>query len=115
MLVFAAVASASATFDPSTGKGFVGKGDVQTVFNLNNGALQNALIANAQAFTFKTSQSASQAVSQEAEQDGEQDGTEYATQVGEQAVTESATETAHWVLSCTITKDTGKKTIVAYN
>ena len=31
---------AAATFNPETGEGFVGKGDVQTAFNLNNKALQ---------------------------------------------------------------------------
>ena len=34
-------AVASVTFDPATGQGFVGKGDVQLVFNWNNKALQD--------------------------------------------------------------------------
>jgi hypothetical protein len=38
---FASAAQASFTFDPSTGAGFSGKGDVQVVLNLNNAALQN--------------------------------------------------------------------------
>ena len=41
LVVFAAVpAFATVTFDPNTGTGFVGKGDVQTVFGWNNGELQ---------------------------------------------------------------------------
>ncbi len=39
---------ASVTFDPTTGAGFVGKGDVQTAFGWNNQALQ----ANAADVTF---------------------------------------------------------------
>src|SRR5918996_4693526 len=34
-------AFALVTFDPSTGTGFVGKGDVQTAFGWNNKQLQN--------------------------------------------------------------------------
>jgi hypothetical protein len=45
-------ALAAVTFDPATGTGFVGKGDVQTPFNLNNAQLQSALINNPQAVTF---------------------------------------------------------------
>ncbi len=33
-------AQAAVTFDPKTGKGFVGKGDVQTALNLNNKQIQ---------------------------------------------------------------------------
>jgi alpha-glucuronidase len=48
-LVFAsAVAFASVTFDPATGTGFVGKGDVQLAFGWNNQALQQ----NANTLTF---------------------------------------------------------------
>jgi len=48
----ATAAFAAVTFDPATGKGFVGKGDVQIAYNLNNKQIQTALIANPQAFTF---------------------------------------------------------------
>lgn len=44
----ATVANADVTFDPVTGQGFVGKGDVQTAFAWNNAQLQ----ANANALTF---------------------------------------------------------------
>jgi hypothetical protein len=41
-LVFAtAIASASVTFDPATGTGFVGKGDVQLAYGWNNKQLQD--------------------------------------------------------------------------
>ncbi|MDQ0078400.1 hypothetical protein [Arthrobacter oryzae] len=39
-LALASPAAAIVTFDPATGTGFVGKGDVQTVFDWNNKALQ---------------------------------------------------------------------------
>ena len=42
----ASSASASVKFDPATGTGFVGKGDVQTVLGgLNNNDIQNLPIA----------------------------------------------------------------------
>lgn len=34
------IATATVTFDPTTGKGFVGKGDLQTAFGWNNNQLQ---------------------------------------------------------------------------
>lgn len=41
LVVLTAVTSfASVTFDPATGKGFVGKGDVQSVLGLNNAQVQ---------------------------------------------------------------------------
>ena len=48
VLAFAGVASATVTFNPATGTGFVGKGDVQLAFGWNNQALQ----ANASGVTF---------------------------------------------------------------
>ncbi|WP_156901827.1 hypothetical protein [Azohydromonas australica] len=38
---FAAAVVAAVTFDPATGKGFVGKGDVQTAFGWSNAQLQS--------------------------------------------------------------------------
>ncbi len=52
-------AIASVTFDNTTGVGFVGKGDVQLVYGQNNAAIQNALIANPQAYTFSYVESTS--------------------------------------------------------
>jgi hypothetical protein len=47
-LAFAGAALADVTFDPATGMGFVGKGDVQSAFGWNNATLQ----ANADYLTF---------------------------------------------------------------
>jgi hypothetical protein len=44
MLVASTAAIAAVTFNPETGEGFVGKGDVQTALGLNNAQLQNAQI-----------------------------------------------------------------------
>ena len=52
-MLAAAPAMATVTFDPATGTGFVGKGDVQTVFNWTNKALQN----NAAAVDFRVNSS----------------------------------------------------------
>jgi hypothetical protein len=40
-LAVASIATAAVTFDPATGTGFVGKGDVQLVYGWNNKALQD--------------------------------------------------------------------------
>ena len=40
VLLFAGPAAGAVTFDPATGSGFVGKGDVQLAFGWNNAALQ---------------------------------------------------------------------------
>lgn len=40
LIMFAASAAASVTFDPSTGTGFVGKGDLQTPWGWNNQKMQ---------------------------------------------------------------------------
>jgi hypothetical protein len=55
-VVFTMVTSAfaSATFDPSSGTGFVGKGDVQSVFGLNNGQIQSD--ANNIGFTYNSAE-----------------------------------------------------------
>ena len=51
-LMLAGAASASTTFDPSSGNGFVGKGDVQQVFGLNNNQVQTD--ANNIGFTYNS-------------------------------------------------------------
>jgi hypothetical protein len=48
LMLFAGTAAATVTFDPNTGTGFVGKGDVQNAFGWNNAQLQ----ANAGGVTF---------------------------------------------------------------
>ena len=51
VLASAAIAYATVTFDPTTGTGFVGKGDVQLAFGWNNAGLQR----NASGVTFSYS------------------------------------------------------------
>ena len=84
------IAAASVTFDPSSGSGFVGKGDVQIALGLNNAQLQDAVKKNSLSFTYS------------------QPATEALSQVGTQAGAQSATET----LTCTKTTVTPKKVIV---
>lgn len=71
----AAPAMAAVTFDPATGKGFVGKGDVQLALGWNNSQLQQ----NAGSLLFTSTQPASQAWTQEATQAGTQDAAQSAT------------------------------------
>ncbi len=51
-LALAAPATAAVTFDPATGEGFVGKGDVQTAFAWNNHQLQGN--ASGLSFTYES-------------------------------------------------------------
>jgi hypothetical protein len=54
--IFTTAAHATVTFDPATGKGFVGKGDVQLVFGWNNAQLQKkATTSGAIVFTYSES------------------------------------------------------------
>jgi hypothetical protein len=78
---------ASAATVNQDGTGFVGKGEVQSVYGFNNGAIQKIIDANVNAFSFTSSQSATQSL----------------TSSASQVVTENATQTAHRVLSCTVT------------
>jgi hypothetical protein len=51
--LLAVAAYASVTFDPNTGMGFVGKGDVQVPFGWNNATLQTQANAGNIAFTYE--------------------------------------------------------------
>jgi len=108
------VAQASVNVNDA-GSGFVGKGDVQTAFGLNNNKMQDILVKDRNAYSFSGSQAATQSLSQDLTQSGKQAGTQSAQQDGTMAVTQSATQTAHWVLSCTVTKDGKKGVVVAHN
>jgi len=66
---------------------FIGKGDVQTAFNLNNAKMQAAVGTDGKGVTFTSSQPATQSL----------------TSSASQVVTEHATQSAHRVLSCTVT------------
>jgi hypothetical protein len=102
-----AVANASVTID-AAGKGFVGKGDVQTALGLNNSALQKAVDAKSLVFTAEqpTSQSLNQSVSQSGTQVGTQTGTQSGTQTG----TQSGTRIVSQDLTCEFTNGSGTKT-----
>lgn len=52
LILTAPAAGAAVTFDPATGTGFVGKGDVQTALGWNNKALQTAEAAGGIEFTY---------------------------------------------------------------
>ena len=68
VLAVPSIASADVTYNPATGVGFVGKGNVQTAFGWNNAALQK----NAEAVMFKYSQPAEQTITEDAKQVGTQ-------------------------------------------
>ena len=68
-------ANAAVTFDPVTGTGFVGKGDVQNVLGYNNSHLQK----NASTLVFTSQRSAEQALSQTASQTANEYGTQTVT------------------------------------
>ena len=98
-LAFAASAGAAATYNGTSG--FVGKGDVQTVFNMSNSVIQNTLIANKQAFTFSSTQATTQSLTQAVTEQGVQSGTQTGTQSGTQDGVQAGTQDVSWLLSCT--------------
>jgi hypothetical protein len=53
-LAIAGIVLASVTFDPATGTGFVGKGDVQTALGLNNAQMQSLIQSGGVSFTYQT-------------------------------------------------------------
>src|SRR6476469_7675162 len=87
---FSTSASASVTID-SAGKGFIGKGDVQSALGYNNAALQKAVNDGTLVFTAKVP--TSQALSQGVAQSGTQAGSQVGTQSGTQSASQSATQT----------------------
>jgi hypothetical protein len=67
-LIATATAANAATLN-DTGSGFVGKGEVQSAYNLNNPAIQKIIDANDKAFTFSFSQAATQELTSSATQE----------------------------------------------
>jgi hypothetical protein len=100
--VLTATAANAVTFNPD-GSGFIGKGEVQSAFGMNNAVIQKVVNDNHFAFTFTTKQDASQALSQALFQSGSQDGTQTGTQSGKQVISQSATQDVIETLSCTKT------------
>jgi hypothetical protein len=105
----ASVRAADAYTMDGAGKGFVGKGEVQSAFNLTNAKMQAAV--DAKAFTFTAKQNAAQAYSSTASQTATQTYTQIAYETGRQSATRSATQTGTQsasqdvteTLSCTTT------------
>lgn len=100
-------AMASVTID-ATGKGFVGKGDVQSALGYNNAALQKAV--DAKSLVFTAVQPTSQALSQDVSQSGKQVGTQIGVQSGTQTGTQAGTLSMSQDLVCTFTNGSGTKT-----
>src|SRR5262245_46442049 len=107
LLVTASAAIAGVTVD-SAGKGFVGKGDVQTALGMNNSALQKAV--DAKSLVFTAQQPTSQSLSQDVEQAGKQVGTQSGVQSGTQVGTQAGTQFVSQDLTCTYTNGNGTKT-----
>ena len=84
--IASATVANAATVNPD-GTGFVGKGEVQSAYGMNNSAIQKIVDKDVDAFAFTSSQSATQSLKSSASQ----------------VVTEHATQAAHRVLSCTVT------------
>jgi hypothetical protein len=103
----AGAASAGVTVD-AAGKGFVGKGDVQTALGYNNSALQKAV--DAKSLVFTAEQPTSKSLTQDVTQSGTQVGTQTGTQFGTQAGTQSATQVVSQDLICEFTNGSGTKT-----
>ncbi len=98
-LIGGAAASANAYTMDSMGKGWVGKGEVQSVFGWNNSTMQ----ANHTSITFSTKQDATQVLSSTAHQTATQAGSQSATQDGSQVVSQAGTQAVTETLSCTKT------------
>ncbi len=107
LVAAATAANASVTID-ANGKGFVGKGDVQTALGYNNSALQKAV--DAKSLVFTAAQPTSQALTQSVSQSGKQAGTQTGVQSATQTATQSATQVVSQDLTCTFTNGNGTKT-----
>src|SRR5262245_65597662 len=103
----ATAASASVSVNPTSGVGFVGKGDVQTALGFNNSALQKAVDAKSLVFTAQVL--TSQSLSQTLDQKGTQAGTLAVIQDATQAGTQVATQAVSQDLTCTFTNGNGTK------
>ncbi len=103
----ATAANASVTIN-SSGMGFVGKGDVQTVLGMNNAALQKAV--DAKSLVFTAVQPTSQSLTQDLDQAGSQAGSQAGTQAGTQAGSQAGTQVVGQDLTCDFTNGNGTKT-----
>jgi hypothetical protein len=92
----------------AAGKGFVGKGEVQSAFGFSNGPMQKAV--DAKQFTFSAKQATTQSLTQSVEQDGTQVGTQVGTEFATQAGSQALTMTMSQDLTCDFTNGNGSKT-----
>jgi hypothetical protein len=90
-VVAASAGAANAYTMDAAGKGFVGKGEVQSAYNLSNAKMQAAV--DGKAFTFTAKQTAGQAYSSTASQTATQSYTQAAYETGRQSASQSATQT----------------------
>ncbi len=102
----ASAANADVALDAS-GKGFIGKGAVQSAYGYSNGTMQTAV---ERGFAFRAEQPTSQPVAQSATQSGSQTGTQTGTESATQVGTQSATRVVSQDLSCTYTNGSDKNT-----
>ena len=93
-LIATGTAANAATMD--AGKGFVGKGEVQSAFGWKNETMQ----ANQNGITFTVKQDASQALSSTANQTATQDGSQSASQTGTNVYSQTATQDVTETLTC---------------
>lgn len=89
----------------AAGKGFVGKGEVQSAFGWNNAKMQT----NHEAVTFKAEQPTTQSLSQEVTQTAMQVGAQAGVQTASQTGTQSATQVVSQDLTCTFTNGNATK------
>ena len=87
--------SASAATIDAAGKGFVGKGEVQTAFGWHNAAAQKNQTGVKLTAKQATTQALTQSVSQDGYRIGTQQGTKHATQTGTQPGTHGRLAGSH--------------------
>ena len=96
LIVVAAISPANAYTMDSVGKGFVGKGEVQSAFGWKNETMQT----NQTGITFTVNQDASRALSSTAHQTATQEGSQSASQAGTKVYSQTATQDVTETLSC---------------
>ena len=100
-----AVAGPASAYDYNGTTGFVGKGEVQSAFGMNNQKLQEA----ANIVKFSSTQSTTQALKQAVKESGVQSGTQTGTQSGSQSGSQAGSQSMSQDLTCTYTNGNGTK------
>ena len=99
-------ASAHAATIDEAGKGFVGKGEVQTAFGWNNATMQK----NQTDVTFTAEQPTTQSLTQSVSQTGVEHNFQMGVQSATQTGTQSGTQVVSQDLTCEFTNGSGTKT-----